>query len=52
MTALLAGEMAVTIGANDYEVRAGEVALTSTNQVHSGRADNVELVSVGVSPLL
>ena len=52
VTALLAGEMAVTIGATDYELRAGEVALTNANQVHAGRADNVELVSVGVSPLL
>lgn len=52
VTALLAGQMAATIGAGDYELRAGEVALTSANQVHSGRAVNVELVSVGVSPLL
>lgn len=52
VTALLAGEMAVTIGATDYGLRAGEVALTNANQVHAGRADNVELVSVGVSPLL
>ncbi|MFY9611751.1 MAG: AraC family ligand binding domain-containing protein, partial [Blastocatellia bacterium] len=52
VTALLAGEMAATIGADDHELRAGEIALTSANQVHAGRADNVELVSVGVSPLL
>lgn len=52
VTALLAGEMAATIGANDCRLRAGEVALTSANQVHAGRADNVELVSVGVSPLV
>ncbi len=52
VTVLLAGEMSASIGAHDYELRAGEVALTSANQVHGGRADNVELVSVGVSPLV
>lgn len=52
VTALLAGDMAATIGADDYRLRAGEVALTSVNQLHAGRADNAELVSVGVSPLL
>ena len=52
VTALLAGEMSATIGAEDYRLKTGEVALTSVNQVHAGRADNVELVSAGVSPLL
>lgn len=52
VTAVLAGEMAATIGADKYALREGEVALISANQIHAGRADSIELVSVGVSPLV
>jgi len=52
LTAVLAGEMWAAIGMNDYRLSAGEVALTNVNQVHAGRADQVEFVSLGVSPLL
>lgn len=52
VTAVLEGEMRAVIGVNDYRLAAGEVALTNLNQVHAGRADQIEFVSLGVSPLL
>ena len=53
VTSVLAGEMSATVGNDDVHVlRAGEAALTGVNQVHEARAQSVEFVSVGVSPLL
>ena len=49
-TAILAGEMWVTIGENDYHLSANEVALTNIGQNHSGHASNVEFVSVSINP--
>jgi AraC family transcriptional regulator len=52
VTAVLKGRMEATVGANDFELSAGDVALTGVGQVHSARAENVDFVSISVSPLL
>jgi AraC family transcriptional regulator len=52
VTAVLAGRMAATIGERDFELSAGESAMTNVGQNHTARASEVEFVSVGVSPLL
>src|SRR5215510_2864475 len=52
LTAVLAGEMVVTIGENVLELSAGETALTNVGQTHSARGAEVEFVSIGLSPVL
>ena len=49
VTAILAGEMWVTIGENDYHLSPGDVALTNIGQNHSGQASRVEFVSVSIN---
>jgi AraC family transcriptional regulator len=44
--------MAVTIGSDDFELSAGEVALTGIGQTHAARASGVEFVSIGISAAL
>jgi quercetin dioxygenase-like cupin family protein len=50
VTAVLTGSMTVTIGPDDFQLSAGQVALTGIGQTHSARASDVEFVSIGVSP--
>ena len=50
VTAILSGEMWVTIGEDDYHLSEGDVALTNIGQNHSGQADRVEFVSVSINP--
>jgi AraC family transcriptional regulator len=52
VTAVLLGSIAVTIGSDDFELSAGEAALTGIGQSHAARASDVEFVSVGISPAL
>jgi len=52
VTAVLAGEMRVTVGQSDYQLAAGQVALTNIGETHAGRGESIEFVSVGVSPIL
>jgi AraC family transcriptional regulator len=52
VTAVLAGSMSVMIDANEFELSAGQVALTNAGQSHAARApEGVEFVSVGISPV-
>jgi AraC family transcriptional regulator len=51
VTALLAGRFEVSIGDGQYSLQPGQIALTNINQLHSGRAENVEFVSVSLSPI-
>jgi len=44
--------MEASIGANDLELAAGEVALTSIGQSHAARAFDVDFISIGISPAL
>jgi AraC family transcriptional regulator len=44
--------MAVTIGSDDFELSAGEVALTGIGQTHAARASSIEFVSIGISAAL
>src|SRR5262245_27732652 len=50
VTAVLVGEMLVTIGENVFELSAGHTALTNVDQRHSARGAEVEFVSIGLSP--
>jgi AraC family transcriptional regulator len=50
VTAILAGEMWVTIGENAYHLSSDDVALTNIGQNHSGQATDVEFVSVSINP--
>lgn len=52
VTALFSGRMAVTIGASDFDVEAGQITLTNINQTHAGRSDGVEFLSIHINPLL
>lgn len=52
VTAVLAGEMSVTVGTDGRQLTPTDVAFTNVNQVHSGSAEEVEFISVGVTPLL
>lgn len=52
VTAILAGRMAATIGAESFDLSAGQIALTSANQNHSASAAAVEFVSIAISPIL
>lgn len=51
-TAVLAGQLTATIGDVMFELPAGETALTNVGQNHSARGEQVEFVSIGVSPAL
>lgn len=51
-TAVLAGQLTTTIGDVMFELPAGETALTNVGQNHSARGNQVEFVSIGVSPAL
>ncbi|HSB11212.1 MAG TPA: AraC family transcriptional regulator [Blastocatellia bacterium] len=52
IVALLSGNIAATIGDARYELSAGESALINIGQDHAANAEEVEFVSIGVSPLL
>lgn len=52
VTAILAGRMTTTIGAESFDLSAGQIALTDANQNHSASASAVEFVSIAISPIL
>ncbi len=52
VTAVLSGRMSATIGAESYELSAGQIALTNIGQNHAGRAFDLEFVSIDISPAL
>jgi len=52
VTAMLLGRMCATIGDCDFELSAGEAALTNLGQNHAARGSSVEFVSIGVGPVL
>jgi AraC family transcriptional regulator len=52
VTAVLKGRMEATIGADDFEISAGDVALTGIGQAHAARAEAVDFVSISISPVL
>jgi AraC family transcriptional regulator len=49
VTAILSGKMLATIGEQELELVAGDTAFTNIGECHSGRARQVEFVSIGVS---
>jgi AraC family transcriptional regulator len=52
VTAVLAGQLTATIGDDGFELSVGETGLTNVGQNHSARGEQVEFVSIGVSPAL
>lgn len=52
VTAVLAGRMEASIGADALALTAGEVALTSLGQTHAAQAFDIDFVSVRINPLL
>lgn len=51
-TAVLAGKLIATIGDDTFEISAGHTVLTNAGQNHSARGEQVEFVSIGLSPAL
>ena len=49
VTAVLSGTMQATVGGNDFDLSAGQTALTDVGQVHSARAREIVFVSIGIS---
>ena len=52
VTAVLSGRMSAIIGTDSYELSAGQIALTNIGQSHSGRAFDLEFVSIDISSAL
>jgi AraC family transcriptional regulator len=52
VTAVLAGQLITTIGDETIKLPAGHTALTNVGQNHSARGEQVEFVSIGISPAL
>ena len=52
VTAILSGRLSAVIGMDNYELSAGQSALTSVGQAHSGRAFDLEFVSIDINPTL
>jgi len=52
VTAVLAGHLSATIGDDRFELSVGETGMTNVGQNHSARGEQVEFVSIGVSPAL
>jgi AraC family transcriptional regulator len=52
VTAILYGNLTATIGDNAFELSTGETGLTNVGQNHSAHGEQVEFVSIGVSPAL
>lgn len=50
ITALLAGRMQITIGAQDFELVADQAALTNAHEPHAAKGSEFEFISVGISP--
>ena len=49
VTSVLSGNMQATIGETDFELSAGQTALTNVGQVHSARVREIEFVSIGIN---
>ncbi|HEV8482882.1 MAG TPA: AraC family transcriptional regulator [Blastocatellia bacterium] len=49
VTAVLAGTMLATIGEKDFDLSAGQTALTDVGQVHSASVREIVFVSIGIS---
>jgi AraC family transcriptional regulator len=52
VTSVIAGELTTSIGERDFELSAGETALTNVGQNHAARGSGVEFVSIGLNPVL
>ena len=52
VTALLTGVLSATVGDHTFELSAGQTTLTNVGQNHSARGEQVEFVSIGMSPAL
>lgn len=50
VTVVLSGRMAVTIGADRYDLSPGLIALTDIGRSHGGRAIDAEFLSISLSP--
>jgi len=52
MTGILTGHLSATIGETELDLSVDQIAFTNSGQSHSGRGENVELVSIEVAPTL
>lgn len=52
VTALLAGRMLTTIGANEFSLSEGQIALTNVGENHRAVACDFEFLSVSINPIL
>lgn len=52
VTVLFAGRMQTTIGDRQYNLAAGQIALTNANENHAAQATDFEFLSIGISPTL
>jgi AraC-like DNA-binding protein len=52
VTVLLAGKMLATIGADEFALSAGQIALTNVGENHAAVARDFEFLSVSLNPIL
>jgi AraC family transcriptional regulator len=52
VTILFAGNLVTTIGANEFTLAAGQIALTNIGETHRGVAESFEFLSVSINPIL
>jgi AraC family transcriptional regulator len=52
VTTLLAGRMQACIGETEFALRSGDVVFTGIGQMHAAEADEVDFVSIRISPVL
>src|SRR5215216_6132169 len=52
VTALLAGNLLTNIGANEFALSEGQIALTNIGENHAAVASDFEFLSVSIHPIL
>jgi AraC family transcriptional regulator len=52
VTIIFAGRLKATIGEENFDLSAGQIALTDANRNHSASAEAVEFLSIAISPML
>lgn len=52
VTAILAGNLTAAIASSEFDLPAGHIAFTNPNESHWARSEEVEFVSISISPVL
>jgi AraC family transcriptional regulator len=52
ITVLFGGNLFTTIGANQFTLTEGQIALTNIGEIHKGMAESFEFLSISINPIL